>query len=192
MTAVGPGTAGWEREEGALVTAARRAMAAAYAPYSGFRVGAALLCGDGRVFTGANVENAAYGAALCAERVAVGSAVVCGARDFVVLAVVGDGPGPCIPCGICRQVLAEFAPDLHVIAAGTSSGADGDCARYVLSRDLLPAAFGPDQLKKPPSRRNASGRGRGPSSAPADPGQASGGPGEPLGGLGLWTQCFLA
>ncbi|MGH8900997.1 MAG: cytidine deaminase [Egibacteraceae bacterium] len=150
MTVVGPGTAGWEREEGALAAAARRAMAGAYAPYSGLRVGAALLCGDGRVFTGANVENAAYGATLCAERIAVGSAVVCGARDFVALAVVGDCPGPCTPCGICRQVLAEFAPDLHVIAAGARSSAssdtDGDCVRYVLSRDLLPAAFGSRHL----------------------------------------------
>ncbi|MGH8886790.1 MAG: cytidine deaminase [Egibacteraceae bacterium] len=142
MEAVRPGVRGWEREEGALVAAARRAMAGAYAPYSGFRVGAAVLCGDGRVFTGANVENAAYAVALCAERVAIGSAVACGVRDLVALAVVGDGSGPCPPCGICRQVLFEFAPDLYVIAAG----ADGGCARYVLSRDLLPAAFGPHRL----------------------------------------------
>lgn len=98
-----------------------------------------MLCGDGRVFTGANVENAAYGAALCAERVAVCTAVVATAREFVALAIVCDGPGPCTPCGICRQVLFEFAPDLYVIALGIGGG----YARYILSRDLLPAAFGP-------------------------------------------------
>lgn len=137
MEVVGPGGAGWEREEAALVAAARRAMAGSYAPYSGFRVGAAVLCADGRVFTGANVENAAYAAALCAERVAVPSAIACGARDLVALAIVGEGPGPCTPCGICRQVLFEFAPDLLVIATGT----DGPLARYVLSRDLMPHGF---------------------------------------------------
>lgn len=142
MDAVGPGAAGWEREEGALVAAARRAMAGAYAPYSGFRVGAAVLCGDGRVFTGANVENAAYAAALCAERVAVSFAIVSAARDLIALAIVCDGSVPCTPCGICRQALYEFAPDLYVIA----SGVDGGCARYVLSRDLLPDAFGPHHL----------------------------------------------
>jgi cytidine deaminase len=126
----------------ALLDRARRAQTAAYAPYSGFRVGAALLVGDGRVFLGANVENAAYSPSICAERVAVPSAVVAGARDLVALAVVGDGPGPCTPCGVCRQVLFEFAPDLPIIAAGAS----GAPARYVLGRDLLPAGFGPVRL----------------------------------------------
>jgi cytidine deaminase len=128
--------------EAALIAQARRAQAGAYAPYSGFRVGCALLAEDGRVFTGANVENAAYPAAICAERVALPAAVTAGVRAFVALAVVGDGPGPCTPCGVCRQVLFEFAPDLVVLAAGS----DGALSRYVLGRDLLPDGFGPSRL----------------------------------------------
>jgi cytidine deaminase len=129
-------------DEHALLAAARQAQQRAYAPYSGFRVGAALLAADGRVFTGANVENAAYSPTICAERVALPQAVVAGARAFTALAVVGDGDGPCTPCGVCRQTLYEFAPDLVVLAAGTR----GETARYVLSRDLLPHGFGPSRL----------------------------------------------
>lgn len=125
-----------------LLEAARGALQRAYAPYSGFRVGCALLAADGRVYLGANVENAAYSPTICAERVALPAAVVDGVRDFAALAVVGDGPGPCTPCGVCRQVLFEFAPDLEIIAGGTS----GDPTRYVLGRDLLPHAFGPSRL----------------------------------------------
>jgi cytidine deaminase len=126
----------------ALLEQARAMQANAYVPYSGFRVGAALLTDDDRVFLGANVENAAYSPSICAERVAVPAAVVAGARSFAALAVVGDGPGPCTPCGVCRQVLYEFAPDLQIIAGGTS----GEPARYVLGRDLLPDGFGPVRL----------------------------------------------
>lgn len=131
-------------DEAALVETASRARELAYAPYSNFRVGAALLAEDGRVFTGANVENAAYGSTLCAERVAMPAAVAAGARKFSALAVVGDGDGPTTPCGACRQVLFEFAPDLVVIAGG----ADGATARYVLGRDLLPDGFGPVRLSE--------------------------------------------
>jgi cytidine deaminase len=130
-------------DEGALLTAARDARERAYAPYSGFRVGCALLTADGRVFVGANVENAAYSPSICAERVALPAAVVAGARDFPALAVVGDGDGPCTPCGVCRQVLYEFAPDLLVLAAGET----GAVGRYVLGRDLLPEGFGPARLR---------------------------------------------
>jgi cytidine deaminase len=126
-----------------LLAEAIAAQVRAYAPYSGFRVGAALLAADGRVFVGANVENAAYSPSICAERVALPAAVVAGATEFAALAVVGDGPGPCTPCGVCRQVLFEFAPDLEILAAGT----DGAAARYVLSRDLLPHGFGPGRLR---------------------------------------------
>ena len=128
----------------ALVAAAREAQELAYAPYSNFRVGAALLAEDGRVFTGANIENAAYGSTLCAERVAMPAAVVAGARSFTALAVVGDGDGPCTPCGACRQFLFEFAPDLTVLAAG----GDGAVQRYHLGRDLLPDGFGPRRLRE--------------------------------------------
>lgn len=129
-------------DEAALVAAASAARDQAYAPYSAFRVGCALLAADGRIFTGANVENAAYGSTICAERVAMPAAVVAGAREFVALAVVGDGEDPCTPCGACRQVLLEFAPDLTVIAGG-----DGpEIARYRLGADLLPDGFGPVRL----------------------------------------------
>lgn len=130
-------------DEAGLLAQAREMMIAAYAPYSGFRVGAALLAADGRVFTGANVENAAYSPTICAERVALPQAVVAGAREFLALAVACDGDGPCPPCGVCRQVLFEFAPDLVVLAAG----ATGDPARFVLARDLLPHGFGPARLE---------------------------------------------
>jgi cytidine deaminase len=129
-------------DEPGLLEAARQAQRRAYAPYSGFRVGAALLDGSGTVWHGANVENAAYPATICAERTALPPAVVAGVRDFVALAVVGDGDGPCTPCGTCRQVLFEFAPDLVVIAAGVA----GDVTRYTLGRDLLPDGFGPLRL----------------------------------------------
>ena len=95
-----------------LMEYAKAAMKNAYAPYSGFHVGAALLCSDGTVYTGCNVENAAFSPTMCAERVAVGKAVSEGKRDFSALAVCGGKGGVlteiCTPCGVCRQVLAEF------------------------------------------------------------------------------------
>lgn len=91
-----------------LVGAAWEARNSAYAPYSNFAVGAALLAADGRIFVGCNVENISYGLTNCAERVAIGAAVAAGVREFVAVAVVADTAVPISPCGACRQVLAEF------------------------------------------------------------------------------------
>lgn len=98
-----------------LLAAADKAMENAYAPYSGFRVGAALLCADGKVFTGCNIENSSYGATNCAERTAVFKAVSEGCRDFAAIAIVSSGGGETYPCGICRQVLGEFSPAIRII-----------------------------------------------------------------------------
>ncbi len=118
-----------------LVEAARRAQATAYAPYSQFPVGAAVLAEDGRVFPGCNVENSSFGLTVCAERNAVAAAIVAGARPTAV-AVVANGKAVA-PCGACRQVLAEFAAAMPVILA-TSAGGE----RQVTSLDaLLPGAF---------------------------------------------------
>lgn len=120
----------------ALLKAARAARKRAYVPYSRFAVGAALLTASGEVFGGCNVENAAYGQAICAERTAVVSAVAAGHRDFVALAVVTATPGPASPCGACRQVLAEFNLDMVVIL----SNLRGDRLQTT-ARELLPGAF---------------------------------------------------
>ena len=124
-----------------LVTAARAAQQQAYAPYSRYRVGAALEADDGRVFAGCNVENASYGLTICAERAAVCAAVASGARAFRRAVVVTDSDPPAAPCGACRQVLAEFGPRLTVTAVGPSATTSWTMA------ELLPAAFGPDQLR---------------------------------------------
>lgn len=100
----------------ALVEAAWSAREKAYAPYSNFQVGAALLSSDGRVFGGCNVENISYGLTNCAERVAIGAAVAAGVRDFVAVAVVAETGVPISPCGACRQVLAEFGVPLVILA----------------------------------------------------------------------------
>ena len=114
-----------------------------YVPYSRFPVGAALLTQDGRVFTGCNVENAAYGSTVCAERTALLTAVRAGCREgWTAIAVAGQGEDYCWPCGACRQMLYEFAPGLRVLAAR----GDGEYQEASL-RELLPHGFGPKSLK---------------------------------------------
>ncbi len=119
-----------------LIAAARAARAASYSPYSRFAVGAALLGRSGRVYTGTNVENASFGLTICAERAAVCQAVAAGERRFVAIAIVGADSVPTPPCGACRQVLQEFAPELIVLLAGR----DDDCEEWRLDA-LLPRAF---------------------------------------------------
>ena len=133
-----------------LLRAAAAAARHAHAPYSRFRVGAALLTADGRVTTGCNVENASYGLTLCAERVAVGAAVAAGCRRFARLAVVGGDRAPARPCGACLQVLAEFCgPEFPIVIASRRAPATGQ--RLTLGQ-LLPQAFA---LRAPRPRRRA-------------------------------------
>ena len=119
----------------ALVAAARAAMAHAYAPYSEFRVGAAVEADDGRVFAGCNVESASYGLTICAERMALGAAVAAGARRLRRVVVTTEVDPPAAPCGACRQLLAEFGGDTEVIAVGPAGE-----RRWPLHA-LLPDAF---------------------------------------------------
>lgn len=119
-----------------LVTAAREARDAAYAPYSGYRVGAALESADGRIFRGCNVENASYPVGMCAEQAALGAAVTAGARSFRRLALAVSGAAPASPCGRCRQALAEFGTGLTVV----SEGASGEREEWSLD-ELLPHGF---------------------------------------------------
>lgn len=123
-----------------LLAAARSVQAQAYAPYSRYRVGAALETEDGAIYVGCNVENASYGLTNCAERVAVGAAVSGGHRRFRRMVVVTDSDPPAPPCGACRQVLLEFGPDLVVESVGPQR-----TMRWVL-RELLPASFGSELL----------------------------------------------
>lgn len=125
-----------------LLQEARAAQQRAYAPYSRFPVGAAVLTSDGRVFTGANVENASYGLTLCAERNALAQAALAGARGVAAIAVVSPSDPPAAPCGMCRQTLAEFTLDCEVLL-GDPSGAEH--SRTTLSA-LLPRAFRPSDL----------------------------------------------
>ncbi len=124
-----------------LAELALEARKNAYTPYSNFNVGAALLCTDGTVFTGCNVENAAFGSTICAERTALVKAVSEGQRTFATIAVAGSGDDFCWPCGSCRQMLYEFAPNLRVLAVRP----DGQFEVSTLDA-LLPRAFGPAAL----------------------------------------------
>lgn len=140
-----------------LLAAAQLARAKAYAPYSQFRVGASLLTQGGRVFTGCNVENATYGATLCAERSAVAAMVTAGQRAPLACAVVTGASPPAAPCGICRQVLAEFAPDLFVILASEDERGRLTAKQTLRLSALFPAAFRLDSVGG--ERPLSSGRG---------------------------------
>ena len=121
-----------------LVSEAAAARERAYAPYSGFKVGAALLASSGEIYQGCNVENASLGLTICAERNALAHGIVCGKQEFSAIAIVTDAPKPTPPCGACRQALSEFSPELTVIMQ-TLNGEE-----QVLSLDnLLPHRFGP-------------------------------------------------
>ena len=129
----------------ALLDAARAASAHAYAPYSRYRVGAAVLTDDGRTFAAANVENASYGLSSCAERNAIFAAVSAGVRSIVAVAIHTPTRQPVSPCGACRQVINEFGPSATIVS-GCDGDGDGDDVRRWSLDDLLPGAFGPANL----------------------------------------------
>jgi cytidine deaminase len=122
--------------EAELVENARHARQNAYSPYSGFRVGACLLASSGKIYLGCNVESASFSPTCCAERTALFAAVAAGERDFTAIAVACDGEKPAWPCGVCRQSLIEFSPNMDVIAAGETGGWE----KAKLS-EMLPHAF---------------------------------------------------
>jgi len=132
-----------------LLSLAQKAKENAYVPYSGFRVGAALVTKEGAVFTGCNVENASYGLSNCAERTAVFTAVAAGYRDFTALAVSSDSEIYTFPCGACRQVLVEFSPDMKIIM-GNINGE----YKVLSAGDLLPCYFHSDSLEKSDGGKN--------------------------------------
>lgn len=132
-------------EDRELIAKAREAKGFSYSPYSGFRVGAALLGKNGKVYQGCNIENAAYTPTNCAERTAVFNAVSQGVREFEAIAVVGDGEDCLAPCGVCRQVLMEFVnpSEFYVLMAGS-----GEQYKKMTLEELFPAAFSPANLEK--------------------------------------------
>lgn len=128
---------------GRLVEAATNARAHAYSPYSGVKIGAAVLTSDGSIFSGANIENASYGLACCAERTAIFKAVSEGKRKIVAIAVVGKSEAFTSPCGMCRQVMVEFNPKMKVLRRGLDGFSEDGTAS-----SLLPAHFGPAELAR--------------------------------------------
>jgi len=126
-----------------LVEAARRARLRAYSPYSGVKIGAAVLTSDGQIFSGSNIENASYGLACCAERTAIFKAVSEGKRNIVAIAVVGESEEFTAPCGACRQVMVEFNTKMKVLRRGLDGFSEDGTAE-----SLLPAHFNPTELSK--------------------------------------------
>jgi len=130
-----------KKEYKKLINEAEKARKRAYTPYSKFKVGAAVLSVDGKIFTGCNIENASFGLTLCAERVAIFKAISEGSTKFEAIAVVGDTDKPCSPCGACRQVISEFGEDIPLIMANLK----GDI-KIKKIKELLPEAFGKNDL----------------------------------------------
>lgn len=130
---------------GELFEVAERARRHAWAPYSRFSVGAALESDEGRIFGGCNVENASYPAGICAERVALGTAIAAGERKFSRLLITSSAGDPVPPCGLCRQALVEFSPSLEVITVASGSHGTPRVLRWSLA-DLLPTPFSPASL----------------------------------------------
>jgi cytidine deaminase len=126
-----------------LVEAAKKARARAYSPYSGVKIGAAVLDTAGRIYTGCNIENASYGLSCCAERTAIFKSISEGSRNIVALAVVGKSEEFTSPCGACRQVMVEFNPRMKVIRRGADGFSDDTTAE-----SLLPGPFKPGELSK--------------------------------------------
>ena len=125
-----------------IIKKAEAARENAYAPYSKFKVGAAIKCSDGTIYDGCNVENASYGLTCCAERTAIFKAVADGHQDFVAIAITLESNEPSAPCGACRQVIFEFGPDIDVVMTNVGS----DKFDVMKIKDLLPRAFGPSAL----------------------------------------------
>jgi cytidine deaminase len=126
-----------------LIGAAKKARARAYSPYSGVKIGAAVLTADGAIFSGANIENASYGLSVCAERMAIFKAVSEGAGKILAIAVVGKSEDFTKPCGACRQVMVEFNPKMKVLRRGVDGFSED-----VIAEKLLPSYFNPEELSR--------------------------------------------
>jgi len=130
-----------KKEYEKLIKEAEKARKKAYTPYSKFKVGAAVLCDDGKIFSGCNIENASFGLTICAERVAFFKAISEGSTKIKAIAVIGNTNKPCSPCGACRQVISEFGEDIPLIMTNLK----GD-VKIKKIKELLPEAFGKNDL----------------------------------------------
>jgi len=130
-----------KKEYEKLIQEAEKARKKAYTPYSKFKVGAAILCDDGKIFSGCNIENASFGLTICAERVAIFKAISEGSSKFKAIAVIGNTNKPCSPCGACRQVISEFGEDIPLIMTNLKGE-----VKIKKIKELLPGAFGKDDL----------------------------------------------
>jgi cytidine deaminase len=130
-----------KKEYERLIQEAEKAREKAYTPYSKFKVGAAILCDDGKIFSGCNIENASFGLTICAERVAIFKAISEGSTKIIAIAVIGNTNKPCSPCGACRQVISEFGEDIPLIMTNLKGE-----VKIKKIKELLPEAFGKNDL----------------------------------------------